>query len=302
MGVGYAGRCLDLLSRRRFDSKCYVVENGVVKEDRVLVDIADEFAQVVQADVPDIRAVYAYAAAVRIIKTRNEVNQGGLAGSGCADYSDGLAFFDVQVDVLENLASVLVAERNVPEADPVLEAVYVDRLFRLLDMVLGIEYKVYALHACKTFRYAVRSLGKVLDRLDDAVEYSHIAHKCRCVYDGLFSEYERASEPEHHCNHNRADKLGYRMSAGLPNGYLAVLASHGSRYAVKTLLHLVFGYERLDDAQAAEGLLDLTHSVGPVLLSFGGVGFETASYHTHHPDDKRGKQYCKECKLPGLVE
>ena len=123
MGIGYPGGFLDLLAGHTLAAEGYVVENRVVEEDGLLVDIADEAAQVVQANLADILSVYRYGAAGHVVETGNQVHQGGLSGTGFTDKGDGFALGDDEIYARKDLAAAFIAEAHAAELNPVFEAV-----------------------------------------------------------------------------------------------------------------------------------------------------------------------------------
>ena len=54
----------------------------------------------------------------------------------------------------------------------------------------------------------------------------------------------------------------------------------------KALLHLVLGYERLDDAQATQRLVQLGNQHTPKALYFLGTAFQVAADDSHHPSQQ----------------
>ncbi len=62
-----------------------------MKEEDVLADKADGGAQVAQGQGANIMAIQAYAAALDIIKTEQQLYQGRLAGTGGADDGNRLS-------------------------------------------------------------------------------------------------------------------------------------------------------------------------------------------------------------------
>ena len=75
VGVGDACGFFHLLLRGVVHTKRYVVVESVVEEDGLLVDVADELAQVVNAQVFHVDAVDEHFALLHIIIARDEVNE-----------------------------------------------------------------------------------------------------------------------------------------------------------------------------------------------------------------------------------
>ena len=279
-----------------------VVEEGVVEEDRVLVHISHQGAQVAQAHVADVGAVEGDAARRGFEEAGDEVHEGGFAGAARAHDGDGLALRDFELDVVEDLAAAFVAEAHALEADALAEAVERFGIFRFADGVLRLEDGVDALHGGEALGDAVGGFGEVFDRLDDAVEDGHVGHEGRGVDDGLLAEDQGAAEPEDDGDHGGAEEFAHGVGAGLPDGHLGVLAAHVFRHASEARVHALLGPEGLDDAQAAEGLFDLAHGVAPVFLRFRGVGFQPASGEADDADHDGREDDDEERQLPGHAE
>ena len=91
MGVGDLRGGDDLLPGGSFHAEGDVVENGVVEQDRILVHIAHQGAEVLDPQVLDILSVDGDAAAVGVVEAGDEVHERGLAGAGLAHDGDHLA-------------------------------------------------------------------------------------------------------------------------------------------------------------------------------------------------------------------
>ena len=67
---------------------------------------------------------------------------------------------------------------------------------------------------------------------------------------------------------------------------------------LKTLLYLLFGIESLDNAQAAQCLLDLAHQIAPLLLSLERLPFQLLSDQPHHVAGNGQQDENKKRQLP----
>ena len=74
--ISYLGCCYHFLHRGIFYAKGYVVVEGVVEEYRLLVHVAYERTQIVDANIPDVLAIYEYLATAHIVVAWYEVNEG----------------------------------------------------------------------------------------------------------------------------------------------------------------------------------------------------------------------------------
>ena len=86
-----------LVTARVQTAVAQVIVDGSVKEPRILEHHSHIFAQVLPGHVPDIGAVHQNSAAVRIVKSHEEVDDGGLPGSGRTDNGYGLTAFYCKV-------------------------------------------------------------------------------------------------------------------------------------------------------------------------------------------------------------
>ena len=173
MRVGYPCGVLYLLLRGVVNAERYVVAETVVKQYGLLVYVAYERAQVVQSHVLHVHSVDEHLALLHVVVARYEVYECRLAAAALAYERHGLALLDGEVDVAQN-PLLVVLERHVAELYLALEVGYVHRMLRLLDVALGHEYLVHALHRGETLGYVVARLREFFQRIDDAVEYNEI--------------------------------------------------------------------------------------------------------------------------------
>lgn len=94
-----------------------IVEDGGGEEVGFLEDDAHALAQQGLGDVGDGDAVVEDDTALDIVEAVDEVDDGGLAGSGTADKGDLLSGTGVDIDVEEDLLLGGVAEINMLEVD-----------------------------------------------------------------------------------------------------------------------------------------------------------------------------------------
>ena len=157
MRVGYFGSILYLLLRGVVYAERYVVAETVVKQYRLLVNVAYERAQVVQPHVLYVHSVDEHLALLHVVVAWNEVDERRLAAAALAHQRHGLALLYGEVDVAQNPLLVIL-ERHVAELDFALEFGYVYRVFRLLDVALGHQNLVNALHRGQALGYVVSRL------------------------------------------------------------------------------------------------------------------------------------------------
>ena len=256
VGIGDLGCFDDLFHRGVLDAEGYIIEEGVVEEDGFLVDVADEGAQVVEAEVLDVDAVDEDLAVGDIMVARHEIDQRALAGARLSDEGDGFAFGYDEVDAVDDLdGAVGIGEMDVAELDGLTDAFDGHGMLGFVDGILGVEDLVDALHGGETFGDLVAGLRELFHRCDDAVEDDQVEDERRGVDGRLVGEDEGAAEPQDENDDAGAEELTHGMCQGLADGDaaagVAVLVVDGAEAGE----HLVLGDEGLDDAQAAQHLV-----------------------------------------------
>ena len=93
-----------------------VVPNGVMEQDVFLRHHGDLPAQRTKLGFPDVAAIHANGAGSDVIKSRQEIDERGLARATRADKSDQLAFAGAESNVAQN-GSGIVRETNVFKAN-----------------------------------------------------------------------------------------------------------------------------------------------------------------------------------------
>ena len=302
MRVGNLGRLYHLFHGGILHAEGNVVENGIVKEDGFLVHDAHHGPQVGRAEVADIGSVDGDLSLRGIIEPRNQVHQRGFAGARFAHDRDGFPFFDIQIDIEQDLPAVVVAETDIAEADFLAETIQFGRLHGLLDGIVGFEDLVDAFHGCESFRDGVAGLRELFQRVDDAVQDDHVVDEGRRVDGRVVREDERAAEPEDDADHDGAQTLAHRVSRSLADGDAVQFAPHGSRHPVEAAGHAFLGIEGLDDAQAAEGLFDLRHGIAPERLGFQRAAFELFADGPHDPAHDGNEDDGEQGQLPADEE
>ena len=178
-----------------------------------------------------------------------------------------------------------------PELYLVLEARDMLRLGHLLDGVLGHQDLVDTLHRGQALGDVVACLRELFQRIDNRVEHHHVIDEDRSG-ERVVVQYQHTAEPQHDDNHHRPQELthgvGHRLTYVHPCDVVAVCRVD----LVEAAVHLLLGTESLDDAEAAQCLLHLTHRVAPESLSLHTLGLQLTTYPAHEPthdghDDQR---------------
>src|SRR5207237_555511 len=116
-----------------------VFADSSVEEDGLLDHHAYLAAEGVQRHLAQVVAVGGDRAAGHVVMAREEVDHGGLAGSGLADERDHLAGFDLEIDSLDDGLAGLVLEPDVVVADGALDRRQAFRAGAVLDVRFRVE-------------------------------------------------------------------------------------------------------------------------------------------------------------------
>ena len=296
MGIGNLGRILHFFQRGVLHAEGDIVPDGVVEQDGFLVHVADKLAQVVHAQVFHVDAVDEHLALLHVVVARYQVNQCGLSRARLSHDGNGLALLDDEVYIAQH-PLFAVAERHIAELYLVLERLDILRVLGFLDVVLGHQYLVHALHRGQSRRDVVAGLREFLQRVDDAVENHQVIDE-RTARDGGVVQHLHAAEPQHDDNHHRAQELAHGVRQLLarvhPEYVVAVFLVHLSELCV----HLVLGVECLDDAQSAQRLLHHAHRIAPKRLRLHRVLLQAAAHIAHEPTEQRHEYDGEKRKLP----
>ena len=92
-----------------------VLHDGAVEKPGILQDHAEHAAQVIAVELLDVVAVHQDGTAVDIVETHQQLDHGGLAGTGWTDDGDLLARFGVEGKVIDDDLVRTVTEVNILE-------------------------------------------------------------------------------------------------------------------------------------------------------------------------------------------
>ena len=153
-------------------------------------DDAEAPPQFLQIPLPHIHAVHQNLAALHVVEAQQEARERGLAGAGVADYCDGLARLDRQLNVPEDPILLFVREPNIAKLDPPgLRAGCDGRngLRRRLDCDRRVEQLEDALGAGHGALQNIVLIAEVLDGLEEALGILNKSHQ----------DADGQSRPEH---------------------------------------------------------------------------------------------------------
>ena len=108
VGIGVTRGFDDFCVRRAEAAQLDVPADGVVEQNGFLRDDGDLVPQVARGNVAQIHAADFDRAALRVVKTQEQIGQRGFAGAAGADQRDQLAGFDGKVDVSQHRLFAIV--------------------------------------------------------------------------------------------------------------------------------------------------------------------------------------------------
>ena len=244
--VGYSG-CIGNLFIGSFDrSKLDVILESIVKENGFLVDIADESAQIMNAKVFNVDAIYEYFALLYIVVTWNKINKCRLSRATLSHQSNHLAFWNNKVDVFQ-YPLLVVFERHIAEFNLVFKGH--DRMWiaLFLDADFSLEDFIYALHTGQTFRNVVAGFREFFQRIDDRIEHHEVVDELRAGQ-SVVVQHKHTTHPKHDNNHNGAEKLTHWMRQLLSDIHSHDIFTVVTVHFIKAFIHQFLCTEGLDDA------------------------------------------------------
>ena len=159
------------------------------------------FAQVIQAVILHVHAVYQDFAFVRVIQPRNHAHQRALTASGRPDNADNASRLDGQADVIQHavFAVLVIAERNVTELHPA----FFYGQFLLLCVVI-VQVRFLFQHLTDTFGARHRPGGhheQERHHNQGGQDLDHIVHKRGQITYCHFPAQHQGMPLPCHCNH-----------------------------------------------------------------------------------------------------
>lgn len=121
----------------------------VVEQDGLLGDDGDLTAQAVQGGLADIHPVKGDPPLAHLVKTRQQVHQGGLAAPAGAHQGQDLAAVHGEVDVVQHLVARGIGKIHALEPDGPLQARQLDGVIAVYDLRLGVEHLVHPVAAAR---------------------------------------------------------------------------------------------------------------------------------------------------------
>src|SRR5208282_3555765 len=136
-------------------------------ENSLLQDVTYLIAQRKKLIISKINAVNLHAAGSRIVESRNQADDRGLATSRGTNDSDHLTGLDFETDVCQYLGLIVIGERDVLEFDFSLKRLWIARIGALGNDRVRIENGANAIDTDSGLRDRVRHRGEILNRLEE---------------------------------------------------------------------------------------------------------------------------------------
>ena len=221
VGVGGLGGSDDFLVSGVQTAVADVLHDGALEQPGVLQHHAEAFPQGAAVKVPQVVAVQGDGTGVYIVEPHQQLDHGGLAGTGGADDGHLLAGFHVAAEVVDDGLFGHIAEFDMIEGDLTVDAGRVCPAGRIGLLVLfGLVQELkdalgsggHALQHVGHLRQLLDGLGEVLDVLDEGLDiadgdgavggkdtaddgHGHIAQIAHKVHDGLHQAGEELALP-----------------------------------------------------------------------------------------------------------
>ena len=116
-----------------------IFQNGIGKQEHILLDNTDIFVQALLGHIPDILAVNGNAATADLIEPRDQLAQGGLATTGRSYNGNGLASLHRQRHILQHIQIPIVGKAYILHGDAALHMFQLHRIFFIPDGGLGVH-------------------------------------------------------------------------------------------------------------------------------------------------------------------
>jgi len=206
VGVGHAGGGFHFFIRGFGAAKKDIFAHRAVEKIDILQHDAGLLAQRFQIEPADIHAVQADAAALHIVETRDQADQGGFSHAGGADKGYHLVCGYIQIDMLEHIVAVAIGEGDILETQRAAHRLGQRQGLRLLlHLFVFCQQPGYPVGAGQGALHIFPGAGKVADRLvkDFKIkeEGNQVAERQRALHG------QAAAEKDHHQRPQRGSQL-----------------------------------------------------------------------------------------------
>ena len=190
---------LHLLLRHTERGKRYVVVNSVVKENRLLINVANKCTQITYCHLSNIGTIYGDTPLRNIPKARNQIDQRTFPRSRASHQSYRLPFLNGEIEIGEHSRTSIVPERDILKANLPLKAEFL-RLFGVFYWVVHLQDTLNTLHGGKSFLYRINSLAKIFSRVNDVVKDNKIVYENRSRDNTASAQNETSPIPQNDGN------------------------------------------------------------------------------------------------------
>ena len=264
-----------------------VFQNGVRKQEHILLDNADGLVEAVLLNVPHVLAVNGDAALRYIVKSGNQLAECTLAATGGADDGHGLPGGHVQAHVVEHRQRAVIGEAYVVNPNG---ACYVFQrlgIRRILNGWLGAHDFYKAVQTREAVGEHLGQGGELAHGVDKGGDIQAEGHQIPIVH-FVLHDHEAANRDDHHVQ-NRQEELhgAVEPAHGLVEGPLGGFEDFVGSIE-SAVLHILIA-KGLGGADAGEAGFDLRIDVSGLLLHPGGDAAEGRP-HGHNDEQKNGHQ------------
>ena len=268
-----------------------VLHDGTLEQPGVLQHHAEALAQCAAVEVADVVAAQGDGTRIHIVEPHQQLDHGGLTGTGRADDGDLFARFDLTAEIVDDGLIGGVAELDVVEGHLTVDVRSIRTVCRVgllvfLRLVQELEHalcgRCHALQHVGHLCELLDGLGEVLDILDERLNIAD--------GDGAVGGKDAADDGDRyiaevahkvHDGHHQAGK-----ELALPRGFIQLVVG-----GVEVGEDIGLPVERLDDVVAGVDLLDLTvHDAQCCLLCLKILLAELDDQHHQCQRDRQDEQ------------
>ena len=276
-----------------------VVAHRVVEENSLLRHLRYLPAQRAERQIAKVEAVNENAARSDVKEARNQVGQGGLAGSAGADQRQHFAGPHLQVDVVQNLVLAFfrrVGKAHIFKADVALEFLQRDSVRPLLHVVLGVKEAEDRNGCTHGLLEAVVEVGELAHRI---VELEEQDNKCAEESHGHAAVHDfGAADEQEHGNGDGTDGIHQRRTDRLDAHAPQVGAEEAAGCGLEAQDFPHLSVEGLYDAVAGDGLMQNILYFGELVLAGASAGADLAANLTRGCNNHRHKQQQRPAQCP----
>ncbi len=232
--------------------ECDVLGDGSGEQESLLRDDPELSAQRGLGDVPEVDAVDQDPAVARVVEPREQLGDRRLAGARVADQGDRGPRRDVEVEVVQDVGELAVAEPDVIELDMALDLRKVKCSGAVDHLGLLVEHAEDAVERGGSGEERVVQLRELLNRVEEVGEVQREreqrSHGHAAVHD------ERTAEPEHDRRRDRGEHVDGREVDAVEHHGLVVRAAVALVDTAKRRLARRLARERLHDPHPGDVL------------------------------------------------